>query len=478
MGAMQPAQQPMTYGAIRPRIAQALAHGAFRQTLAVLTDLRPKLPPDDALAEDMATCLWQLGDPAAAMALTGEILGRDPGNAETWGRLGAMAFSAGEMVLAEQALEAALEIRPGFAAALVSLNRIRGFARDSHRARRLRALAGSGPGWQDRAHAHHGLGLIEARTGNPRGAMHHFGRAKQLMPGRYDPQAVTASVAAQRQGFLPQQDGGTTAATPRMVFVVGMPRSGTTLVESILLRHPDVASVGESHAVQDCLEHWRRTCAQAHGPGDDWSWLARPDPDGMAQIRDRYLTIVSARMMRQDAPVLVDKTPLNVLALGFLRAVFPGARFIAMSRHPLDLGLSNFGTNFTAGFTRAQPWTKRLDSIGHFTRCVHDSIADYRAKLGAVLRVQSYAALVGRPETQIRAMLAHLELDWTPACLTPEAREGIVRTASAAQVRAPINAEGLGKWRAYQAELAPLIQALGGWDWIRDWETADLAAGA
>ncbi len=92
------------------------------------------------------------------------------------------------------------------------------------------------------------------------------------------------------------------------------------------------------------------------------------------------------------------------------------------------------------------------------------------------MRVQSYAALVTQPEAQVRATLTHLGLDWDPVCLTPEARAGAIRTASTAQVRQPINHAGLAKWRAYEAELTPLVRALGGQGWIDEWERADLAA--
>lgn len=457
------------YDTVRPDIAALMARGGHGQALRILDELAALVPMGAALADDIATCCWKLGDHARAMQAMGALLERAPRDAAQWARLGAMAFSCGELVLAEQALTAALEIRPAFPAALLALGRIRPFAPGSPHIRQLRSLAhASGAAALDRSHAHTALALTEAQAGRPAAAMRHFGRAKQLMPGSYDAAAVQQRVAAQRRRFVPRPAPDDT----RIVFVVGLPRSGTTLMESILLRHGAVASLGESHALQETLARHRQQVTRLHGPGDDWSWLDHLDPAQLPGLRQTYLQIASRGMELDPAAMLLDKTPLNLFDLGFAHAIFPQARFIFMSRHPMDLGLSNFTTSFTAGFTRAQPFSKRLDTIGHFIRCADDSARDYRDKLGPLFRSQSYAALVRMPETQIRQILDHLGLDWQEACLTPEMRSGAVRTASTLQVRAPIHAGALEKWRPYERELQPLRDALGQ-DWLDDWQRRD-----
>lgn len=464
------------YEAIRPRISRLIENGGFAPALEMLTELSRVLAPDPVLLQDMAHCHLNLGDHDSAMQLTGAAIAGQPDDPALWARLGAMAYAAGHMDLARQALEAALEIRPGHVAALVALNRIAPFARDSQRTRKLRALSRSGRlDMAERANICHAIGVIEAAAGKLPAAMQFFGRAKTVLPGIYHPDMIERRVEAQRRHFPPHDPVASGGAGGRIAFVVGLPRSGTTLVESILLRHEAVKSTGESHALAECLTQFRQACGLRPEQGDDWSWLGQALPGDMARMRQRYLALAGAPAA-DEATVIVDKTPLNALDMGFASRLFPDARFIFMSRHPLDAGLSNYVTNFTPGFVGAHPYSKRLDSIGHFTRCLYDSLQDYRAKLGPALHVQSYSALVERPEPQIRAMLMHLGLNWDPACLAPEMREGSVRTASAAQVRQPISRAGIGKWRAYEKELAPLIGGLGGWAWIAAWEKLDLDA--
>lgn len=465
------------YDAIRSRILRHLEREEFAQARIVLAELAQVFPCDPRLLQDMAHCYWNLGDHNGAMQLLGAAAEEAPEDATIWARLGAMAYSSGQTELARHALEAALHIRPNFPGALVALNRIEPFARNAQRARKLRALAQSDrleP--TERASVCHAVGAIEAAAGNPKAAMLHFGRAKALLPGHYDARTIEARVAAQRQHFPAMDVDASATEGPRIAFVLGLPRSGTTLVESILLRHAKVASFGESHALAEALVRLRQICAQRSGPGDDWAWPGQMRPEDLAGLRQHYLTLTGCQIAPDDDAVFVDKTPQNALDMGFASRLFPRARFIFMSRHPLDTGLSNYVTNFTPAFMGAHPWSRRLESIGHFTRCLYDSLQDYQVKLGGALRVQSYAALVKQPEAQVRAILMHLGLDWDPSCLTPEARTGAIHTASTAQVRKPINQAGLAKWRAYEAELTPLVKALGGQGWIDEWERADLAA--
>ncbi|WP_167853444.1 sulfotransferase family protein [Roseovarius aestuariivivens] len=241
---------------------------------------------------------------------------------------------------------------------------------------------------------------------------------------------------------------------PRLVFICGLPRSGTTLVESILAQHPQAESLGESPALARLTDR-----ARASDAPDD------------RDLRAQNLAMHMARRTTPPPQVLIDKTPLNLFELGLARRLFPDARIIFLSRHPLDTGLSNFTTNFHA----AHPFSHRLDTIGHMTRAAYRAAAHYATALGPAFRRQSFRALVTSPEPQIRALLMHVGLDWDSACLSPERRAGIVGTASLTQVRAPISTGALNKWTPYRTQLQPLIDALGGWNWIEDWARADSA---
>lgn len=453
----------------RPVVSKHLSDGAYKPALAHLLEISRVLPPSPELLDDMATCYWNLGDHDTAIKLA-EFVAKDMGdNPLAWGKLGAMSISVGDQARAETAFENSLKINPKEVKALANLNRIKTFDRNSRRTSVLREIAKSRkfvPA--DHATAYNALGRIEDAAENTRAAFFNWNKAKALSPGGFDAKAVDTHVADQCR-ICPVLD---TSSAPddsgtRFVFVVGMPRSGTTLVESILSRHPDIGTIGETTALQDCLDQYRK---HVELPGT-WDWYETLSEADAKALGQQYVDRCSKLSVSGLPRVLVDKTPLNIFELGFAKRVLPHAKFVFMSRHPLDVGLSNFSTNFFA----AHPFSKSLDAIGNMTRAVFRSAEDYQKKLGSAFRWQSYRALVSSPEIQIRALLAHLDLEWDSACLEPEKREGVVRTASVTQVRAKINTGAIAKWQRFESELTPLVDALGGWDWIEKWAATDKA---
>ncbi len=456
-----------TYTDHRPFISRYLRDGAYKPALARLLDISRTLPPSPEMMDDMATCYWNLGDHQTAIKLT-EFMAKDIGNNPlAWGKLGAMAISVGDQAQAEVAFENTLKSSPNEVKALANLNRIKTFARNSHRTTVLRKIAKSQKfTTADRATAFNALGRIEDEAENTKAAFFNWKKAKALSPGTYNAKAVDAHVEEQCKTcpvFESTYDSDTSGT--RVVFVVGMPRSGTTLVEGILSRHPDVGTIGETTALQECLDQYRSHI----GLLGTWDWYKALSEEDAKALGQRYLERCSNLVVSNLPSVLVDKTPLNIFELGFAKRVLPNARFVFMSRHPLDVGLSNFSTNFYA----AHPFSKSLETIAHMTRAVLRSAEDYQGKLGHAFRWQSYEALVSSPEPQIRALLDHLDLEWSPTCLEPEKREGLVRTASVTQVRAKINTGAIAKWERFNNEISPLMDALGGWEWIEKWTAKD-----
>ncbi|MCR9127771.1 MAG: sulfotransferase [Rhodobacteraceae bacterium] len=451
------------------QIAARIAGGDHAGALALLLPRVQGGAAEPRMVDQAATCYWALGDGGTALALMRALVEIDPRNAAAWGKIGAMALSLGDTGTAQAAFARTVKLNPRSANALAALNRIAPFARGGRHWRSLRNLsvARDLPAAERRI-AFNALGRIEQAAGNRRAAFHAFARCKALTPGRYDPDAVTRRVDEQIARFHTgakvrgEADGG-----PRMVFVVGMPRSGTTLVESILSRHPDVRSIGESKALTAAVQTARGLC-----PGGPWDWFGALDPDGLRQCRAKFRArIPPAPPDAADASVILGKMPLDCLEMGAAWRLFPDARFVFMQRHPLDVGLSCFTTNFHEG----NAFSRSLEHIGHLTAAVHRSLDDYAGKLGGVLRQQSYRALVQAPGDQIAALLDHVGLPFDAACLSPEAGSDAVRTASVLQVRAGINTSGLDKWRDYATELQPLLDALGGPEWIAGWEERDSA---
>ncbi|UWR21510.1 tetratricopeptide repeat-containing sulfotransferase family protein [Sulfitobacter sp. S190] len=464
-----PANDP--YAAHRPAITRLMAQGAWRPALARILAQFERTGPGAALLDDMARCYWGLHDTDTALKLATAVA-QDLGNdTAAWAKLGAMAVSVGDTGRAKTAFEAAVQADPKNIRALAALYRLEPFGRDSRRANTLRRLSKSrSTDAALRATALNTLAQIEEAANRPRSAFYLYGKSKRLGAGHHDTAGLDAGLAAQIAQcpvFAPATeppDG------PVPIFVVGMPRSGTTLMESVLACHAEVCAAGESTALESTFAMWQGT----EGSDDGWSWVDTLDPAQAAALGAQYRARIAAQAPIGDHRFFVDKTPLNVFRLGFARRILPQARFIFMSRHPLDTGLSNYATPFAGAY----PHAKAPADIAHMTRTVYATGRDLRGKLGAALRWQSYSALVTEPEAQIRACVAHAGLSWDPACLAPQNRRGVIRTASVVQVRREITPDGQGRWTRFADELAPMRTALGGDDWIAQWEAEDAQAAA
>lgn len=239
---------------------------------------------------------------------------------------------------------------------------------------------------------------------------------------------------------------------PCPIFIVGMPRSGTTLLDRILSSHPQVESAGE------IIDFWR----QLH-------WAADVTPDktrSLLRIIGRSADIdyreLGARYLRQTQwrahgkRWYVDKLPANIQMVAFIRRALPHAPILHMVREPMDTCFSNY----KAMFGNISSYSYDFAALAHYYRGYRALVRHWHRTLpGAMLDV-NYAALVGDTAATVAAILDHCGLPPDDACLHPDRNPQPVATPSSAQVRAPINARGIGQWRRYAQELAPLQAAL------------------
>lgn len=247
-------------------------------------------------------------------------------------------------------------------------------------------------------------------------------------------------------GLLRAQDGGHDQPGP--VFVLGLPRSGTTLVERILSSHSRVDSLGEVNDFALGLMHL------VGSPGGKTELVERAARLDFGRLGRRYLA--STRAYGFTAPLLIDKTPLNYLYIGLIRLALPGARIVHVQRNPMDSCYGMYRTLFRAGY----PFSYDLGDLARYYVAYRQLMDHWHELLpGAVLDV-SYERLVDAQEEVSRELLHWCGLEWEPSCLAFHENAAPVSTASSAQVRSPVNREAVQRWRRYAAELNPLAQRL------------------
>lgn len=239
---------------------------------------------------------------------------------------------------------------------------------------------------------------------------------------------------------------------PTPVFIVGMPRSGTSLTEQILSSHPSVHGGGESLALGRLVER----IGELSGTGGTYpEVISRLSNEALRSIADEYLDELGAGA--SSATHVSDKMPHNFAYVGLIRLVFPGAPIIHCSRDPLDTCLSCFFQDFS-GFHN---YAYDLEHLGgHYTQYLR--LMDFwRDKLGPAMLELPYEELVAKPRERVEALLRYCGLDWDDGCLKFYESERSVLTASYDQVRQPIYTSSCGRWRNYRSHLEPLIDRFG-----------------
>jgi len=295
-----------------------------------------------------------------------------------------------------------------------------------------------------RAELYDTLGAVDEAFGS-------WSAANELRAARFDPEGHTAAIdhiIARTRNFdfgpLPER------FDERIVLVVGVPRSGTTLLEQALSRHPDVVACGELEALRD-------VALAIPGSGEsDWvDALPRLHGAILPPLRQSY---VSA-LLDADAKAkrYVDKMPSNLLHLGLLARIAPGARVVVMERDPLATGFSCFRQPFGPG----QPWATRLDHIGVWIREADRILAHWRAILPLRFHTVRYADLVTSPAETLTELLGFLDLPFDERVLEPHRAERSAATVSQLEVLEPIHRRSIERWRPYARHLAPLRDVLG-----------------
>ena len=347
----------------------------------------------------------------------------------------------------------ALQAFPNSAQALFNQADLKKFAAGDPEIARMEAMLGQtgSHSHSDRLSLHFALGKAYLDSGEDDRAFQHFGEGNRMKRSSisYDADATEHWMQDIARTFSPAllkkfAGAGTPSALP--VFVLGIPRSGTTLIEQILASHPLVKGAGELSAMQRVADSIGLYPAGA----------AKLTTKDFARLGRDYLAAVSP--LADGARHVVDKMPANFLHAGLISLALPEARIIHCRRDPVDTCLSCY----TKLFTAEQLFTYDLTELGHFHRSYQALMAHWRATLPADRFIEvDYEAVVDDLEGQARRLIDFLGLTWDEACLRFHETGRTVRTASVNQVRQPIYRSSKGRWKRHADHLGPLLAALG-----------------
>lgn len=426
------------------------------EALAELDRLTAEEPDNLGHTNLRAAIMGRIGEFDEALALYEEVLGKGGARQhKIWMSYGHALKTVGRQADSVAAYRQAVELRPAFGEAWWSLANLKTAKLEAADVAAMeRGLSDPSASAEDRFHLHFALGKALDDTGRPAEAFGHYAQGNRLRREQlpYDAEATTRAVDAaialfDVPFFAGRRGWGAEAADP--IFVLGLPRAGSTLIEQILSSHSAVEGTMELPDIPALVGRL----------GGEGSWpqlLATLSPEDCRALGEDY--IARTRIQRREGkPFFIDKLPNNWFHLGFIRLILPQARIVDARRHPLDCGYSNFRQHFARG----QAFSYDLADIGRYYADYARLMAHFDAvQPGAVHRVV-HERLLDDSEGEIRVLLAALDLPFEPACLRFHENDRAVRTASSEQVRRPINRDGEGQWRAVEARLEPLRESLG-----------------
>jgi predicted Zn-dependent protease len=422
--------------------------------------LLAKSPRDPGNRNLRAAILANLGDYDEAIRMYEGLLRERPAQATMWMSYGHALRTTGRLADSVAAYRRAIALAPTLGEAYWSLANLKIFHFTEEDARAMRAALGrSDLADEDRVHFEFALGKMLEDEESCEESFAHYARGNALRRKLHPYSADENSDLVRRSKALFTADFfaararfGCPAADP--IFIVGLPRAGSTLLEQILASHSLVEGTME-------LPDVPRIANELNVRGrKEGKWfpeiLAELDPDELHTLGAGY--IESTRVQRKTgAPFFIDKNPNNCQYVGLIQLMLPNARIIDARRHPLACGFSCFKQHFARG----QSFTYDLGDLGRYYRDYVDLMAHFDRVLPERVHRIFYETLVGDTEAEVRRLLAYCSLPFEQQCLRFYETERAVRTPSSEQVRQPIFREALEHWRGYEPWLGPLEQVLG-----------------
>ena len=440
------------------QLARALAQASEPGRALEVADRAAALAPADAVTLDTLGVVYsQVHADAKAAAMFRQVVQLQPGQPRYRFNYATSLIHAGDVEGAENELQACLERDPRTWKAYLSRSLLRTQTPGSNHIAEMQAvLADAANDVTGRLCVNMALSKELEDLGDYAAAFAHLRSGKAAVHETRDyttarDAALFAAIEAASPGPLPAAVG---YPSNEPIFVIGMPRTGTTLIERILSSHPDVQAVGE---LQNFGVSLKRATGSRTPSMLDVDTMQRARNLDWAALGKQYID--STRPITGGFPRFIDKLPHNFLYAGFIAAALPNARLICLRRNAMDTCLSNFRQLF-ALTSPYYDYSFDLLDTGRYYLLFDRLMAFWRATLpGRVLEID-YEAVVEHPEVATRQLLEFSGLSWNDACLRFHENEAPVATASALQVRAPINSASVDRWRRYEAELGDLRKLL------------------
>ena len=445
---------------LQPNFAQALVglgktlnlKGDYRQAVEIIEKSIQLEPRIARWHNELGNALVDAGRVNEAIDSFRNALELEPEFAEVWSNLGNAQSDLGQFEAAAESYERAVSLKPRFCEAHLNLSAVKTFTDDDAQLAELSKLANDSElPESDRYYVNFALGKAYEDLGEIDKSFAYYAEGNRLRKQelQYDISIDREEmgrvrdqfdrVESLRPGNVPDGRG------PRPIFIVGMPRSGTSLVEQILASHSSVYGAGELQSANRIMASAIKALAAAPD--------AEVSPDFFAHIRQEYLADIDH--LADDSPVVTDKMPGNFLWTGFLLAAMPEARVVNIRRNPVAICWSMYRRLFTGnGFTND------LGDLGEYYHLYEEHMAFWHAAFPGQIFDLDYEQLTENQEQETRKLLEYCDLPWENACIDFHKTKRAVRTQSASQVRKKMYQGSSKAWEKYATHLGPLLATL------------------
>jgi predicted Zn-dependent protease len=429
--------------------------------LREVSELLARDPRNPAYNNLKAAILARIGELQDSIEIYADILAAHPAQPRIWLSYGHALKTSGREIDSVSAYNKSIELSPNLGEAYWSLANLKTtrFTDEDMEAMQLQ-LRCPNLSVDDQLHFNFAMGKALEDREDFAASFEHYARGNQLRRSQlaYDPDEMSRHVGRLKslyseKFFADREDYGAPAQDP--IFIVGLPRSGSTLLEQILSSHSLVEGTMELPDIAGIARSLFDKAKKSHTPGYS-AVLAGLDAEQCRELGERY--IAQTRIQRKtEAPFFIDKMPNNFAYIDLIQLALPRAKIIDARRHPLGCCFSGYKQHFARG----QSFTYGLQDIGRYYRDYVELMAFFDAVLPGRIHRVIYESMIEITESEIRRLLAYCGLPFESGCLRFYENERAVRTASSQQVRKPIFREGLDHWRKFEPWLEPLKESLG-----------------